>query len=52
MLADTYNIMIDRGIGAPRNDRDAVNGLNTTKKRFLFMLMKTVHLPGSTAYDY
>ena len=30
MLAHAYNIIIDRGVGAPVNGRDVVDGLNAT----------------------
>ena len=51
MLAHTYNIIIDRGVGSPGNVRYVVDGLNATEKRLLSILMKNVKLPGASAYD-
>ena len=51
MLAHIYNIIIDRGVGAPGNFREVLNGLNATKKRFCSMVIPTVKLPGAAAYE-
>ena len=51
MLAHAYNIIIDRGFGAPRHGRKIVDGLNDTEKRFLSMITTSVQLPGAEAYE-
>ena len=51
MLAHAYNIITDRGVGAPGHVREVVDGFNATNKRFILMLMKTVKLPGASDYD-
>ena len=50
MLEHAYNIIIGRGVGAPGHGREFVDGLNSTDKRFISMLMTTVQLPGASAY--
>ena len=47
MLAYAYNIIIDRGDGAPGHGGDFFDGLNTTEKWFLSMLMEIVKVPGA-----
>ena len=39
MLSHWYNTLIDRGVGAPGNDKYVVDGLNVTNKRFLTMMI-------------
>ena len=47
MLSHVYNIVIDSDVGAPGYGEDFINGLNSTNKRFLSMLMITVQLLGA-----
>ena len=47
MLAHAYNIMINRGVGAPVHGREVVCGLNTINKTILSILMTTVQIPGA-----
>ena len=47
MLTHAYNIIIDRGDGAPGHGGDFFDGLNTTEKWFLSMLMEIVKVPGA-----
>ena len=35
MVASTFGIVIDRGIGAPGHGKDVVDGLNACDKRYL-----------------
>ena len=42
MLAHSYNIIIDHGVGAPVHGIEVVYGLNYTYKRFISMLITTV----------
>ena len=51
MLAHAYNIIIDRGVGAPVYCREVVDGLNDTETMFHSMLITTVQLPGVAAYE-
>ena len=51
MLAHTYNIIIDSGVGASGHGIKVVDGLNANDRQFLSMLMKTVQLPGVAEYD-
>ena len=47
MLSHAYNIVNDRGVGAPENGRYVVDVLNATDIRFFEMLITTVKLTGS-----
>ena len=47
MFANTYNIIIYRGIGSLGHGREFVDGLNDTNKRFISMLTTTVRLNGT-----
>ena len=47
MLAHSYNIINDLGVGAPVHGREVYYGLNATYKWLISMLMKTVQLPGA-----
>ena len=47
MLCHEYNIVIDRGVGAPRHGKYVVDGLTDNEKMFLTMLITTVQLPGA-----
>ena len=51
MLAHTYNIIIDSGVGASGHGIKVVDGLNANDRQFLSMLMKTVQLPDAADYD-
>ena len=51
MLAHAYNIIIDRGVGAPGHGREVVDGLNDTEKRLLSILITTVQMTGAEYYD-
>ena len=44
-------IIIDRGISAPGNDKEVVQGLNAVDKRYIYKLMSNVQLPGSKIFD-
>ena len=51
MLAHTYNIIIDRNVGALEHSREVVDVLNDTDIRFLSMSMETVQLTGAVPYE-
>ena len=51
MLSQAFSVIIDRGISAPGNGREVVDGLNAIDKMFLLQLMTTVQLPGAKSYD-
>ena len=47
MLSHIYNIVVDRSAGSPGHGKDVVDGLNTTYKRFISILMTAVQLHGT-----
>ena len=51
MLEHAYNIIIDRGVGEPGHEREVIDGLDATKKCLISMLITTVQLHGTEAYD-
>ena len=51
MLAHTYNIITDYGVGAPVHGREVIDGFNDTEKWLFSMLMTYVQLPGVSSYD-
>ena len=51
ILLQSYNIIIDRDISAPRHGRDIVYGLNATEKWSILHLMATIQLPDSKRFD-
>ena len=51
IFAHTYNIIIDRGVGSLGHVRDFFDGLNATNKMYISILITTVQLPGTSAYD-
>ena len=50
-MSKCYSIIIDRGISAPGNRKEVVDGLNDVDKRCIYQLMSTVQLPGSNIFD-
>ena len=51
VMSQTYSIIIDRGISAPGNGKEVVDGLNDFDKRYIYQLMSKVQLPGSVRFD-
>ena len=51
IFSHAYNIIIDCGVGAPGHGRELFYGLNATNKRFIFMLITTLPLLGTAAYE-
>ena len=51
MLSQAFYVIVDRGISAPENGREVVDGLNAIGKSFLSQLMANVQLPGAKGYD-
>ena len=51
VMSQTYPIIIDRGISAPRHGKEVVDGLNAVDKRYIYQLMSKVKLPGSVRFD-
>ena len=49
-MSQCYSIIIDRGISAPGNGKEVVDGLNAVDKRYLYQLMSNVQLPGSNCF--
>ena len=51
VMSQCYSVMIDRGISAPENVKEVVDGLNTHYKRYIFQLMSNIQLTGSKTFD-
>ena len=51
VMSHCYSIIIDRGISAPGNGKEVVDGLNDVDKSYIYQLMSTVQLPGSNIFD-
>ena len=51
VMSQTYSIIIDRGISAPRHGKEVVDGLNAVDKRYIYQFMSKVQLPGSFRFD-
>ena len=51
VMSQTYSIIIDRGISAPGNGKEVVDGLNYVDKRYIYQLMSKVQLLGSVRFD-
>ena len=50
-MSQCYSIIIDRGISAPGNGKEVVDGINAVNKRYIYKLMSNVQLPGSKTFD-
>ena len=42
VMSQCYSIIINRGIIAPGNDKDVVDGINDVDNRYIYQLMFTV----------
>ena len=51
VMSQCYSFIIDRGISAPGNGKEVVNGLNENDKRYIYQLISNVQLPGSKTFD-
>ena len=51
VITQCHSIMIHRGISAPGNDKEVVDGLNAVDKRYIYQVMSTVQLPISNRFD-
>ena len=51
VMSRCYSVIIDRGISAPGNGKEVVDGLNDVYKRYIYQLMSTVQLYGSIRFD-
>ena len=51
VMSQTYPITIDRGISAPGNGKEVVDGLHAVDERYIYELMSKVQLPGSVRFD-
>ena len=50
-MSQCYSNIIDRGISAPGNMKEVVDGLNDIDKSYIYQLMFKVQLPGSVRFD-
>ena len=46
-----YSVIIDRGISAPGNYKEVVDGINAVDKCYIYKLMSNFQLPGSIRFD-
>ena len=44
VVSQYYSVIIDRGISAPRNVKEVIDGLNVIYKRNVYKLMSIVQL--------
>ena len=51
MLSHDFYIIIDYGVSGPVNIGEVVDGINSTRKGFLFQLMETVKPPYKKGYN-
>ena len=49
-MSQTYSIIIDSGISAPRNGKEVVDGINAVDKSYIHQLMSKFNLPGSVRF--
>ena len=50
-MLQCYSIIIDRGISAPGQGKDAFDGINDIDKCYIFKLMSNFQLLGSKTFD-
>ena len=48
VMSQTYSIIIHRGISAPGQGKEVVDGLNAVNKRYIYQLMSKVQLLGQS----
>ena len=51
-MSQCYSVIIDRVISETGNGKEAVDGINTIDKRYIYRFMSNVHLPGSKIFDF
>ena len=51
MLSQYFYEIIYCGVSLPGHEREVVDGLNATEKRFLSHLIVTLKLPGAKLYE-
>ena len=50
VMSKCYSAIIDRGISAPGNGKEVVDGINDIYKRYIYQLMSNVKLTGSKIF--
>ena len=50
VMSQCYLVIIDRGINAPGNVKEVVDGLNAVNKRYIYQLISNVQLPVSNRF--
>ena len=50
-MSQCYSIIIDRGISAPGNYKEVVDGINAVDKCYIYQLMSIFQLPVSIRFD-
>ena len=51
VLSQLHSIIFDRGISAPGNSKELVDGINAIDNRYMYQLMSTVQLSGSIVLE-
>ena len=51
VISQIYSLIIYRGISAPGQGKEVVDGLNAVDKRYIYQLMSKVQIPGSIRFD-
>ena len=51
VLSQHHSIIFDRGISAPGDGKEVVDGLNVIDKLYMYQLMSNVQLTGSRTFD-
>ena len=51
VLSQCHSIIIDRGISEPAHGKEVADGLNNIYKRYIYLLISNVQLPGSEIFD-
>ena len=51
VMSQTYSITIERGISAPGNGKEVVDGIIAIDKRYIYQLMSNVQFLGSVRFD-
>ena len=50
-MSQCYSVIIDRGIRAPGNGKDFVDGINAIYKSYIYQLMYNVQLHRANIFD-
>ena len=51
VLCQRHSIIFDRGISAPGNSKELVDGINYIDKHYMYQFISTAQLPGSKTFN-